>query len=58
MSQKNPRAIAALMLEKVIYGGTSLSQLLTEDSASDPMVRDLCFGTLRWHERLTAILDI
>jgi len=58
MSQKNPRAIAALILEKVIYGGTSLSQLLTEDSASDPMVRDLCFGTLRWHERLTAILDI
>ena len=58
MSQKNPRAVAAKMLEKVIYGGTSLSQLLTEESASDPMVRDLCFGTLRWHERLTAILDI
>jgi len=58
MSNKNPRATAALILEKVIYGGTSLSQLLVDgDDNIDPLVKDLCFGSLRWHERLTAILD-
>jgi len=58
MSQKNPRATAALILERVIYGGTSLSQLLVDgDDNIDPLVKDLCFGSLRWHERLTAILD-
>lgn len=58
MSQKNPRATAALILERVIYGGTSLSQLLVDgDDNIDPLVKDLCFGGLRWHERITAILD-
>ena len=58
MSQKNPRATAALILAKVIYDGTSLSQLLVDgDDNIDPLVKDLCFGSLRWHERLTAILD-
>ena len=58
MSQKNPRATAALILERVIYGGTSLSQLLVDgDDNIDPLVKDFCFGSLRWHERLTAILD-
>ena len=58
MSQKNPRATAALLLQRVIYDGTSLSQLLSDnDDAIDPLVKDLCFGTLRWHERLSAILD-
>ena len=58
MSQKNPRATAALILAKVIYDGVSLSQLLVEgDDNIDPLVKDLCFGSLRWHERLTAILD-
>ena len=58
MSQKNPRATAALILAQVIYEGTSLSQLLVEgDDNIDPMVKDLCFGSLRWHEKLTAILD-
>ena len=58
MSQRNPRATAALILERVIYGGTSLSQLLVDgDDNIDPLVKDLCFGSLRWHERLTALLD-
>ena len=58
MSPRNPRAIAALILERVIYGGTSLSQLLVDsDDNIDPLVKDLCFGSLRWHERLTAVLD-
>ena len=58
MSQKNPRATAALILARVMYDGTSLSQLLVDgDDNIDPMVKDLCFGSLRWHERLTAVLD-
>jgi 16S rRNA (cytosine967-C5)-methyltransferase len=58
MSQRNPRATAAIILDKVIYGGTSLSQLLSDnDDSIDPMVKDLCFGSLRWHERLSALLD-
>ncbi|MGB1311330.1 MAG: 16S rRNA (cytosine(967)-C(5))-methyltransferase RsmB [Leucothrix sp.] len=58
MSQRNPRATAALILERVIYGGTSLSQLLVDaDDNVDPLVKDLCFGSLRWHEQLSAILD-
>jgi len=58
MSQRNPRATAALLLQRVIYDGTSLSQLLSDnDDSIDPLVKDLCFGTLRWHERLSAILD-
>ena len=58
MSQKNPRATAALIISRVIYDGTSLSQLLVDgDDNIDPLVKDLCFGSLRWHERLTAILD-
>ncbi len=58
MSQRNPRATAALILERVIYGGTSLSQLLVDaDDNIDPLVKDLCFGSLRWHEQLSAILD-
>ena len=58
MSQKNPRATAALILERVIYGGTSLSQLLVDaDDNIDPLVKDLCFGSLRWHERISAVLD-
>ena len=58
MSQRNPRATAALILQRVIYDGTSLSQLLSDnDESIDPLVKDLCFGTLRWHEKLSAILD-
>lgn len=58
MSQRNPRATAAILLQRVIYDGTSLSQLLSDnDDSIDPLVKDLCFGTLRWHERLSAILD-
>ena len=58
MSQRNPRATAALILQRVVYDGTSLSQLLVDaDDSIDPLVKDLCFGSLRWHERLSAILD-
>ena len=58
MKPNNPRVIASKILCSVIYNGESLSQLLVKnEEASDPLVRDLCFGSLRWHERLSAILN-
>lgn len=57
MNQRNPRATAAILLQRVIYDGASLSQLLSDnDDSIDPLVKDLCFGTLRWHEQLSALL--
>ena len=57
MKPSNPRVIASKILCRVIYKGESLSQLLVKiEEANDPLVRDLCFGSLRWHERLSAIL--
>lgn len=54
----NPRVTATHILCKVIYHGESLSQLLANrEDAADPLVRDFCFGSLRWHERLSEILS-
>ena len=58
MSADNPRLTATHILRRVIYQGESLSPLLMEnDAATNPLVRDLCFGSLRWHERLSGILN-
>lgn len=51
----NPRAQAAKILQRVIYQGESLSTALPDDS--EPLTRDFCYGCLRWHEPLSAILD-
>ena len=51
----NPRTSAAKILQRVIYNGESLSTALLD--AEDPMVRDLCYGSLRWHEPLSALLN-
>jgi len=51
----NARASAAKILQRVIYNGESLSTALPTDS--EPLTRDLCYGCLRWHEPLSAILD-
>lgn len=57
MNQTNPRLIATKILHSVIYQGESLSPLLADnEAAADPLVRDLCFGSLRWHYRLSAVL--
>lgn len=59
----NARAAAAFILQQVIYQGTSLTDaLLTKPAttvalAERPLMRDLCFGSLRWHERLSALLS-
>lgn len=52
----NARALAAKILKRVIYQGESLSTALAVES--EPLTRDLCYGCLRWHEPLSAILDI
>ncbi len=52
---QNPRTSAAKILQRVIYQGESLSSALLD--AEDPLVRDLCYGSLRWHEPLSALLN-
>lgn len=56
------RAAAALCLQRVIYEGESLTEVLQDHTIAtlnphdQALLRDMCFGTLRWHERLSAIL--
>lgn len=56
------RATAARLLQQVIYAGDSLTEVLQQPLAQtvvateQALLRDICFGTLRWHERLSAIL--
>ena len=52
---QNPRTSAAKILQRVIYQGESLSAVLVD--AEDPLIRDLCYGSLRWHEPLSALLN-
>ena len=60
----NTRAAAALTLQAVIYEGTSLTEALAVAPANTialeyrGLLRDLCFGSLRWHERLSALLKL
>lgn len=57
------RAIAARVTQQVIYGGVSLTdalqqpQVLAVNSGEQPLLRDICFGVLRWHERFSALLE-
>ncbi|MCF6190432.1 MAG: 16S rRNA (cytosine(967)-C(5))-methyltransferase RsmB [Cocleimonas sp.] len=55
VKQSNPRTSAAKILQSVIYKGESLSPALQD--VDDPLVRDLCYGSLRWHEPLSALLN-
>ncbi len=56
------RAVAARILQQVIYGGDSLTDALSQAQVQtvaaneQALLRDLCFGTLRWHERFSAVL--
>ena len=54
-NQLNPRTTAAKILQKVIYKGESLGTALSDQES--PLVSDLCYGCLRWHEPLSAILN-
>ncbi len=57
MSALNARAQAAKILQRVIYQGESLSTALPGGAQRDPLTSDLCYGCLRWHEPLSALLD-
>ncbi len=50
----NPRASAAKILQSVIYDGQSLSAVLQNEE--DSLTRDYCYGCLRWHEPLSALI--
>ena len=58
-----PRAIAANCLHQVIYQGRSLTEVLKSEAIrrlEEPdraLVKDICFGSLRWHYILTTILE-
>lgn len=54
-AQKNPRTEAAKILQSVIYKGESLTTALADNDS--PLVSDLCYGSLRWHEPLSYLLD-
>ena len=53
--QKNPRTEAAKIIQSVIYQGESLTAALSNNDS--PMVSDLCYGSLRWHEPISFILN-
>jgi len=53
-TQTNPRTEAAKIIQSVIYKGESLTAALARNDS--PMVSDLCYGSLRWHEPLSYIL--
>lgn len=53
--KKNPRTEAAKILQSVIYKGESLTTALSSNDS--PLVSDLCYGSLRWHEPLSFLLD-
>ena len=57
MSAPNARAQAARILQRVIYQGESLSRALPASVNAEPLTSDLCYGCLRWHEPLSALLD-
>jgi 16S rRNA (cytosine967-C5)-methyltransferase len=54
------RASAAIIVAEVIEHGRSLDELLAAESDEGSvrgLKRSLCYGTLRWHVRLAAILN-
>lgn len=60
----NTRALAAQLLQQVLTNHQSLTEVLQSpkllklEGRDQGLVRDLCFGCMRWHERLSAILKV
>ena len=52
----NERADAARLLEQILFQGRSLSAVLKGFPAT-ALVREMCYGVLRWHDRLDALLQ-
>lgn len=55
----NPRALAAKILSDVIKNGHSLPLSLRErgEGKDLPLIKELCYGTLRWYFRLVWLLN-
>jgi len=58
------RAVAAKTILEIIQNNRSLNSVLSEQLSQFPnqkdhgFVQELCYGTLRWHEQLKAILNL
>ncbi len=57
---RNPRAVAARAIQQVL-AGRSLSDVLRRelkraDPEQRPLIQELCYGVMRWHPRLEALL--
>ncbi len=58
-----PRAVAVQVLQRVIGHRQSLSDVFSSELNrmhfdEQALVKELCFGVLRWHERLSAIANL
>jgi len=59
----NPRAVAAHCIHQVIYQGKSLTDVLQQETVANledadrGLVKDICFGSLRWHYAIDTMLD-
>ncbi len=54
----NPRARASQLLLRVLEEGKLLDELLAKESGDESaLLRELCYGTLRWLPRLEAVRD-
>ncbi len=58
-----PRAVAVQVLQRVIGDRQSLADVFTSElnrmhRDEQALVKELCFGVLRWHERLRAIANL
>ena len=51
----NPRARAAQLLAPVL-GQKGALKFVADDSADAPLIRELCYGSLRWYPKLNQIL--
>ena len=51
----NPRARAAQLLAPVLSQKGAL-KFVADDSADAPLIRELCYGSLRWYPRLNRLL--
>ena len=58
----NVRATAATVVARVVVGGSSLDSALAlgepqVDPRDLPLLRELCYGTLRWYPRLSVVVN-
>ncbi|MGV6808923.1 MAG: 16S rRNA (cytosine(967)-C(5))-methyltransferase RsmB [bacterium] len=61
---QSPRVLATYALHRVLYQGESLSDVLLDETIQQlnapdkALLMDMCYGALRQHERLSALLQL